>query len=113
MFSIALVGPDGVGKTTISNHLKKSFPLPVKSIYMGLNREASNYSLPTTQWWEKLKNKRIREKKYSSELNTKTSQNKFRSKIKLYGRIVKSIFGLINLVPLTDQFKEIFRQGAS
>jgi thymidylate kinase len=48
-FSVALIGGDGAGKSTIIRKLEKSFSLPVKSIYMGINREASNVSLPTSR----------------------------------------------------------------
>jgi len=51
MFTVALIGPDGIGKTTIARHLEKSLPLAVKYLYMGDNLESSNYVLPTTRWW--------------------------------------------------------------
>ncbi len=49
MFSVALVGADGAGKTTISRRLEELAPFPVKYLYMGINAEASNHSLPTTR----------------------------------------------------------------
>jgi thymidylate kinase len=49
MFSVALVGPDGAGKTTIGRRLERSFPIPLKYIYMGDNLEACNVLLPTTR----------------------------------------------------------------
>jgi thymidylate kinase len=49
MFSVALVGPDGAGKTTLCRRLEESFPIPVKYIYMGVSTEASNIMLPTTR----------------------------------------------------------------
>lgn len=52
MFTVSLIGPDGVGKTTIARHLEASFPFSVRYVYMGLNPESSNYMLPTTRWWE-------------------------------------------------------------
>lgn len=52
MFTVTLIGPDGVGKTTVSKALEASFKLPIKYIYMGMNVEASNIMLPTTRWWE-------------------------------------------------------------
>ncbi|MGQ0659047.1 MAG: hypothetical protein ACT4NU_13345 [Chromatiales bacterium] len=58
MFTVALIGPDGVGKTTIAKRLEASLPLPTKYLYMGLNPDACNYMLPTTRWWEKRKAKR-------------------------------------------------------
>jgi len=49
MFSVALIGPDGAGKSTITRRLERELPLPVKYVYMGVNLEASNRMLPTTR----------------------------------------------------------------
>lgn len=55
MFTIALIGPDGTGKSTISKQLRTSLPIPSKYIYMGINQDASNFALPTTLLWKKIK----------------------------------------------------------
>jgi thymidylate kinase len=48
--SVALVGPDGAGKSTITAHLRHAtLPAPVTTIYMGVNLEASTLMLPTTR----------------------------------------------------------------
>ena len=48
--TVALVGPDGAGKSTISARLRQAtLPAPVKTIYMGVNLEASTLMLPTTR----------------------------------------------------------------
>jgi thymidylate kinase len=49
MFSVAFIGPDGAGKTTISRQLEQLLPLPVKYLYMGGSRDSSNQMLPTTR----------------------------------------------------------------
>ncbi|MEX2137767.1 MAG: hypothetical protein WD894_00785 [Pirellulales bacterium] len=49
MFTVALIGPDGAGKTTIGRRLEHQLPLPVKYVYMGINTAASNHMLPTTR----------------------------------------------------------------
>jgi thymidylate kinase len=49
MPSVALIGPDGAGKTTIARRLAKSEGLRVKYLYMGLNVYSSNAALPTTR----------------------------------------------------------------
>lgn len=49
MFSVALIGPDGAGKTTVANQLPDTLPVPVRYIYMGINRDSSNHMLPTTR----------------------------------------------------------------
>ncbi len=49
MFTVALIGPDGAGKTTVGRRLEKYSALPVKYLYMGVNPDASNCALPTTR----------------------------------------------------------------
>src|SRR5215203_2108633 len=49
MFTVALIGPDGAGKSTISRRLQASLNRPIKYVYMGINLEASNIMLPTTR----------------------------------------------------------------
>jgi thymidylate kinase len=49
MFSVALIGADGAGKTTLLRRLEDSFPLPMRGLYMGVNLESSNVSLPTSR----------------------------------------------------------------
>lgn len=49
MPTVALIGPDGAGKTTLSQRLQRELGIPVKYIYMGVNLEASNVVLPTTR----------------------------------------------------------------
>ncbi len=61
MITIALIGPDGTGKSTISKMLQSSLPVPTKYIYMGINLEASNFMLPTTWLWYKIKSANGRE----------------------------------------------------
>jgi len=48
-FSVALIGGDGAGKTTIAKELEQSFNIPIKRMYMGLNTQSSNFSLPTSR----------------------------------------------------------------
>ncbi|MGH2698551.1 MAG: dTMP kinase [Actinomycetota bacterium] len=48
-FTVALIGPDGAGKTTISRELPSSLPFRTHSVYMGVNLDASKVMLPTTR----------------------------------------------------------------
>src|SRR5262245_36070845 len=48
-FSVALIGPDGAGKTTVARLIESTLPRPVKYLYMGDNPDASNVLLPTTR----------------------------------------------------------------
>jgi thymidylate kinase len=49
MATIAIIGQDGAGKTTISNMVLKNVPLPFKYIYMGRNVQSGNFTLPTSK----------------------------------------------------------------
>jgi thymidylate kinase len=50
--TVALLAPDGGGKTTLATELARRFFLPSRYIYMGSNIEASMVGLPTTRWIE-------------------------------------------------------------
>jgi len=48
--TIALVGADGAGKSTVTRMLEQEpLPFPVKRVYMGVNLESSSLMLPTTR----------------------------------------------------------------
>lgn len=49
MYTIALVGLDGSGKTTVARHLEKFSPSPCKYLYMGQSIHTNNVILPTTR----------------------------------------------------------------
>jgi thymidylate kinase len=49
MFTVALIGPDGSGKTTVARRLEQALPVSVKYLYMGINPASSNHALPTTR----------------------------------------------------------------
>jgi thymidylate kinase len=49
MLTVALIGADGSGKTTVSKRLQAELGLPVRSIYMGVNKYSSNVLLPHTR----------------------------------------------------------------
>jgi thymidylate kinase len=48
-FNVALVGPDGAGKSTIAREVIRRLPMPASYLYMGVNLEASTAMLPTTR----------------------------------------------------------------
>jgi thymidylate kinase len=47
--TVALVGADGAGKTTVVRELARVLDMPVRCLYMGTNLEASGLMLPTTR----------------------------------------------------------------
>jgi thymidylate kinase len=55
MLSVALIGPDGAGKTTLIRMLQQAESLPIRALYMGVAISSSNVALPTTRLAEWLK----------------------------------------------------------
>ena len=51
MFSVALVGADGSGKTTISDGLQERLPIPTKYIYMGTATGSSGPAVTCGTTW--------------------------------------------------------------
>lgn len=47
--TVALVGADGAGKSTVARRLAATLPMPAAYIYMGDNLESANHMLPTTR----------------------------------------------------------------
>jgi len=48
-FTVALIGCDGAGKTTVARALERDTDLPVSYLYMGVSPDSSNRLLPTTR----------------------------------------------------------------
>jgi thymidylate kinase len=48
-FTVALIGCDGAGKTTVARALERETGLPVRYLYMGVSAESSNRQLPSTR----------------------------------------------------------------
>lgn len=48
-FTVALVGADGAGKSTIARSLPEHLPFPSAYLYMGVASASSNHALPTTR----------------------------------------------------------------
>jgi thymidylate kinase len=48
-FSVALIGCDGAGKTTVARALERHAELPISYLYMGVSPDSSNRLLPTTR----------------------------------------------------------------
>lgn len=53
--SVALLAPDGAGKSTVAETLRRQRHLNVRIIYMGENVDASNVGFKTTAWLRRLR----------------------------------------------------------
>lgn len=58
MLTVALVGADGAGKTTVAREVERTLDLPIRYLYMGVNLEASSLMLPSTRLMLALKRRR-------------------------------------------------------
>ena len=56
--TVALLAPDGAGKTTLARSLGEAFYLPTRYIYMGTNTNSGSVTLPTTRLLAKVNDKR-------------------------------------------------------
>jgi thymidylate kinase len=58
MTTVALIGPDGAGKSSIMRRVAERLPVPSQTIYMGVNLESSRLMLPTTRLVLEIKRRR-------------------------------------------------------
>lgn len=108
MFTVALIGPDGAGKTTIGRRLEHALPMPVKYVYMGVNLDASNHMLPTTRLLHAIKRAR------GARPDNAGPPDPRRAKPKPKGAIKRTAAGLKTSLRLTNRIaEEWFRQGTA
>ena len=105
VFTVTLIGPDGTGKSTISKKLQNLLPLPTQYIYMGINQEATNFTLPTTLLWKKLKRVSGRQTDMGGPPDPNRIQSPPKNPLKRMIRELKSGFWIANLIA-----EEWFRQ---
>ncbi len=60
-FTVALIGADGAGKTSIGRRLESRYRIPVRYMYMGVNTGAGTHMLPTTRLIRAVKQARGRD----------------------------------------------------
>lgn len=68
MSVVALIGPDGAGKTTVARQLEKQLPMAVKYLYMGGMPDHSSLMLVTTRLRISLHRWRDRERQRAGEI---------------------------------------------
>jgi thymidylate kinase len=106
MFTVALIGPDGAGKSTIGRKLEQISPLPAKYLYMGVNLESSNLVLPTTRLLLEVKRARGRRPDMAT-----IPRHLYEAKKRpgLLKRFMAGIRGALRLINITTE--EWFRQS--
>jgi len=68
MFTVALLGLDGAGKTSVAQNLLETFPAPIKYLYMNYHIPSSNVALPTSRLIYFLKWKRYQRRHKNAPL---------------------------------------------
>ena len=61
MFTVALIGADGAGKTTVARRLEERLPFPATYLYMGDNPDSVSHQLPVTRALWSLRRRRGKE----------------------------------------------------
>jgi thymidylate kinase len=107
-FTVALIGPDGTGKTTISRRLAGTLPLPVKTVYMGINLDTSRLMLPTTRLLLSLRRSRGQTAHLVASSDPSRQRNAPAHGRRHPLRSLKSGLGLVNWLA-----EEWFRQGVA
>jgi thymidylate kinase len=106
MFTVALIGADGAGKSTVSRRLEYESSLPVKYIYMGVNLEASGLVLPTTRLILELKRLRGGRPDIAGPSDPSIRKPRPRNPLSQAVQVLKSTLRLANLMA-----EEWFRQA--
>jgi thymidylate kinase len=94
MPTVALVGPDGSGKTTLARDLSTALNVPAAYLYMGINLEASNVMLPTTRLVLEVKRRRGRQPDlagWRETSRTEVSSRATPARLKITGRVANQI----------------------
>jgi len=116
MRSVALIGPDGAGKTTVSRMLLESSGIPFRYLYMGISIDSSNVALPTSrlvQFLKRMRGKARRDREGSPALNKGKSRTTrtLRAAARLVNRLAEEWYRQLlswsyeirGLVPLYDR----------
>lgn len=88
MATVAIIGADGAGKTTIAQKLEASYPKTVRYLYMGANIESSKHRLPTSRlilYLKRRKYKKIAKRKGIKDPSFLSTHHEAHRSVK-YGR---------------------------
>lgn len=105
VFTVAIIGADGAGKSTITRQVIQSLTIPAKYVYMGVNLENSNLVLPTTRLILELKRLRGGRPDMAGPPDPTRSHNVSKNPVKRFIATAKISLRLTNLMA-----EEWFRQ---
>jgi len=106
MVTVALIGADGAGKTTVARRIANASDAPgIKYLYMGTNPEASNVALPTTRLVHWLRRGRGTAQEMGGPPDPTRRSPRPRSTWKRALRFLKTAPGLVNRIS-----EECYRQ---
>jgi thymidylate kinase len=93
-FTVALVGPDGAGKTTVARRMGRELSHPVRYLYMGVSAESARQMLPTTRLVRAIRRRRGRPAARTTLPLVTEQKTAWRSSI----ATVRSMLRLVNMV---------------
>ena len=107
MSTIAVIGVDGAGKTTITRKLLDSFPVPMKYLYMGRSIESSNFALPTSRLFHNMRRcwQAISRKRFENRRVQSTFPHHMEDRTDKHGKIWATMRLLNNLAE--DYFRQL------
>lgn len=93
-FTVALVGPDGAGKTTVALRMGRELSHPVRYLYMGVSAESARQMLPTTRLVRAIRRRRGGPAARTTSPRMKEQETAIRSSI----TALRSLLRLVNMV---------------
>jgi len=107
MTTVAIIGADGAGKSTVARALEGSMPVRTKYIYMGANIESANIALPTSRlilYVKRRSFRRVARREGITDPNFLSTHHSAHRSVK-YGRVAAS-FRIANRLA-EDYFRQL------
>lgn len=98
MISVALIGPDGSGKTTIARRLERTLPVPVKYLYMGVSLDSSSSMLLTSRLLRRIKHALGVRRDTAGPRDSRLGDARPQSPLRRAARELRSLVSLTNRV---------------
>ena len=96
MISVALIGPDGSGKTTIARRLEATLPVPTKYLYMGVSLDSSSSMLLTSRLLRRVKSALGARRDTTGPRDSRVRDARPRGPLRRFGKELRSLASLGN-----------------